>query len=588
MRTYTALAAALLLIVPAAGATTSYQAILEAEEAGEITVDQAALYLTYSVLAPDRLPAEFADLETEPCGTPALHEAHLRLDDTSTPVRGEILDLANRPDYSPYPEHTFDSDAGYFKIHWTDEGPWASDLAYCQEIADAADVAWETEINEMGYYDPPSDLGLGGDEKYDIYVLDCGGTTLGYCTCAGEPSDPDTPNNDKASHIAMDNGINNYGTKICTVSHEFQHACQFAADAGEPTWFMENCAVWMEEQVWPEIDDYQMYTGGDSPTRKPFWDIRTSPGGLYHYGGFMWPWCMENLLGSVEVVLEVWVNCAETWGPNMMEAQVDMFEAHDTTFEEAFMQYNHYRWCTADNWYSGCGLYDEEASEWYPGPMVISMYHYFDELPVYDIEDMVDVYNDDYELECHGLHWIQVELADYQDGWVTFDFDGRDNFDWNFSLIMFNDAGGSYYQWFDVEPPDNEISVAVEANGWEYVIFSPVAMLDTGLDMIYTGDITYSTDVDGGVVTPQQMDLGVSSNPMTAAGSVSIDLPAAARAELAVYDMTGRRVATLCNRQLAAGTHSFGLQELNLDAGTYLFRLVSGRRTATQKAVLVP
>ncbi len=588
MKIYTALAAALLLFVPAATAATSNQAILEAEEAGEITVEEAARYLTYSVLAPDRLPAEYAALDTEPCGTPALHEAYLRLEAVSAPIREEILTLANRPDYGSNPEYTFDSDAGYFKIHWTDAGPHATNLEYCQEIADAADLSWETEINEMGYYDPPSDLGLGGDEKYDIYVRALSGGTLGYCTAAGEPSDPDTPNNDKASHIVMDNEIYSDETKVCTVSHEFQHACQFAADVGEPTWFMENCAVWMEEQVYPDYDDYQMYTGGDSPTRKPMWDIRTSPGGLYHYGGFMWPWFMENLLGSVDVVLEVWVNCAETWGPNMMDAQTDMFAAHGMTFEEAFMQYNHYRWCTADNWYTGCGLYEEEASEWYPGPLVIPTYHYFDELPAYDIEDMVGVYNDVYELECYGLHWIQVELANYQDGWVTMDFDGRDNFDWNLSLIMFNDAGGSYYQWFDLDQPDNEMSLAVEAAGWDYVIFSPVCMFDTGLDMIYEADITYSTNAEGGVVAPQQMGLTVSSNPLSTAGSVNVDLPSAAAAELTVFDMSGRRVATLCSEELAAGSHSFGLQDLNLDPGTYLFRLVSGRDIATQKAVLVP
>jgi len=586
MKTYTALAAALLLIVPAAGAASSYQAILEAEEAGEITVEEAALYLTYSVLAPDRLPAGFVGMETEPCGTPALHEAYLMLEEVSAPIRNEILSLANRPDYSPYPEYTFDSDGGYFKIHWTDEGPWATDLAYCQEIADAADLSWETEVDEMGYYAPPSDLGLGGDTNYDIYVKECGGTTLGYTTCSGEPSNPETPGG-KASHIAMDRNIYSDGTKVCTVSHEFQHACQMAADAAEPTWFMENCAVWMEEQVYPEIDDYQMYCGGKNPLTRPMWDIRTSPGDLYHYGAFTWPWYMENSI-DVEAVLEVWIKCAEEAGNNMLEAQTDMFADYGKTFEEAFMEYGHYRWCTADQWYDGCGLYDEEASEWYPGPLVISTYHYFDELPAYDIEDMVGVAGDTYELECFGLHWIQVELANYQDGWVTFDFNGRDNFDWNVSLIMFNDAGGSYYQWFDVEQPNNEISVAAEASGWDYVIFSPVSMFDSGLDMIYEADITYSTNAEGGVVTPQQLDLGVSSNPLTTAGAVSVDLPTAARAELTVYDMTGRRVATLCNEELAAGSHNFGLQDLNLDAGTYLFRLVSGRQIATQKVVLVP
>jgi hypothetical protein len=343
----------------------------------------------------------------------------------------------------------------------------------------------------------------------------------------------------------------------------------------------------MEEQVWPSTDDYLMYTGGDSPTRKPMWDIRTSPGGLYHYGGFMWAWFMENYLNSVDVVLEVWVNCAETWGSNMMEAQTDMFEAHGKTFEQAFMDYGYYRWCTDEYWYEGCGLYCEEASEWAPGPLVLPE-HNITTLPAYDIEDYVGVAGDTYELECFGIQWIKVNLDDYQDGWVTMDFDGRDNFDWNFATIMYSEAGDSQFQWFDLEAPANEISVAVQAAGWDFVLFVPTFMTETGLDAYYTADVTFSTNAEGGSVTPQQMAIGVSANPLTSAGAVSIDLPAPARADLAVYDMSGRRVATLCNEDLAAGSHSFGLQELNLEAGTYLFNLFSGNGIATTKAVLVP
>ena len=582
MKAYTALAAALLLLAPAALATTSYQAILEAEAAGELSVDQTVLYLTYSVISPELLPAEYATLETERCGTPALHDAYLRREDASEPIRRQLLDLA-RPTLSG-PEYTFDSDEGYFKIHWTDQGVDATTLEYCEEIADAADLSWETEVNEMGYYAPPSDQGLGGDTKYDIYVMQLSGGTLGYTTCAGEPSNPSTPNNDKASHIVMDSDIYSDGTKICTVAHEFQHACQMAADADEPSWFMENCAVWMEEQVYPEINDYSGYISGESALRRPMWDIRSGP--MYHYGAFTWPWFMENSI-SVESVLDVWVNCAEEWGANMLEAQSDMFESNGTNFEHAFMLYGYYRWCTYENWYAGCGLYDEEAAGWSPGPLVINGYHYFDELPALDINDMVGLAGDVYELDAYGIHYIQVELADYQDGWVQIDFDGRDNFEWNLASILYSEAGDSQFQWFNVEAPDNELSFAVEANGWDYVIFFPAFMTDTGLDANYDMDITYSTGVEGGAVTPEALGLSLSANPVTPQGSVNVDLPAAGRAELRVYDMSGRRVATLCNEELAAGSHSFGLQGLDLDTGTYLFNLASGNQITTTKAVVV-
>jgi hypothetical protein len=53
-----------------------------------------------------------------------------------------------------------------------------------------------------------------------------------------------------------------------TVAHEFFHAVQFAYDAFEDAWFMEGTAVWMEDEVYDDVNDNYQYFA-DSQLRHP-------------------------------------------------------------------------------------------------------------------------------------------------------------------------------------------------------------------------------------------------------------------------------------------------------------------------------
>ena len=56
---------------------------------------------------------------------------------------------------------------------------------------------------------------------------------------------------------------------------------------------------------------------------------------------------------------------------------------------------------------------------------------------------------------------------------------------------------------------------------------------------------------------------------------------------LSVYDLLGRKVATLVNQQLAPGTYSANWNATNHPSGVYLYKLTSGEFTATNKMVLI-
>ncbi len=90
------------------------------------------------------------------------------------------------------------------------------------------------------------------------------------------------------------------------------------------------------------------------------------------------------------------------------------------------------------------------------------------------------------------------------------------------------------------------------------------------------------------VETPLSLTLATAApNPAREVATVSYTLDQAGAVVLDVYDLTGRRVATLVDAARPAGLHAATLDARGLAAGTYLIRLVSGSRTRTQPFVVV-
>ena len=506
----------------------------------------------------------FADTppEQERCGTPALLEGASEYSGRGRPTLSGT-------------EYTFTSPDGYFLIHWTNSGADATTQTYANNVAEAADYSWEVECDDMGYIHPPPDNNAGGNNLYDIYIMSIG--PLGYCSSGGEYHPPDSTQNCSASHIVICKGLSTDLAKV-TVSHEFQHAIQMSYDYEEPVWFMENCAVWMEEQVYPDINDYWGYLGsGDNPLRKPWWDIREQMSGMYYYGGCLWPMYMQFRFNTI-APRTIWEYCSADHSQNMLEAQDDMFDDYGYDWKYGFMQYGYYRWFTAGNWYSGCDLYSSEASNWNPGPYVF-YYHNISSLPASGDEGV-------YEPENYGIHWIKVDLADYQGGWVEMAFDGRDYFEWSLGVIMVNEGSDNQFAWYNCDGSSGEKTVAVEANGWDYVVFFPAFLSETSLDHYYEFDISYESGIEGVQNTPALIDLSVSSNPLQSGDAISFDMPFAGNATIKVIDITGRTVTTLMDEDVAAGTHSLVFSENELTGGTYFISLFAGNQIATRKVVI--
>ncbi|NOQ22518.1 MAG: hypothetical protein GQ565_07705 [Candidatus Aegiribacteria sp.] len=165
---------------------------------------------------------------------------------------------------------------------------------------------------------------------------------------------------------------------------------------------MENCAVWMEEMVYPSVNDYLMYVKyGENPLRYPWKDIRS--GSMYWYGGVIWPWMMW-IKYDENAVREIWEHCAENAGAYMIEAHEEMLADHGTDLEAFFMDYGCWRWFTAS---------------FKPGE--------------------------------YGIHWIRLDLAAYQNRSVKMDFNGHDGFEWNLGVIRWETGSDFDFNWYECE-----------------------------------------------------------------------------------------------------------------------------------------
>ncbi len=93
---------------------------------------------------------------------------------------------------------------------------------------------------------------------------------------------------------------------------------------------------------------------------------------------------------------------------------------------------------------------------------------------------------------------------------------------------------------------------------------------------------------DKGSISPYQFQLDQPyPNPFNATTNVGFELSKNGYARLALYDLTGREVATLTEGDMAAGHYSFIVDASFLATGVYIVRLESDARTASRKLVLM-
>jgi hypothetical protein len=305
------------------------------------------------------LPAALADITTgkplpEKCGTSAILE-YMRNRDRMD--RRIMQALGVEDEARPVCDTSYGVPGGHVLIHYDTTGinaPWQVNVDsdgdgipnYIESIALAADSCWVHLFEDLALPTPLVDSSCvnGGDERIDIYLWALPEGTYGYTY--PQPS----CNNDNVQHevswVVLDHDfqlIPEYEGRPLdaariTLAHEMFHSSQFAMDITEHLTWMEMSAVWMEEEVYDNINDYYLfdYLFFDNPrVSLQFMDTLNAgnPLNFHMYESVFFPIYLSEKYGR-DVIKAVWQHAeALGVGPDYLEAVSEVVDSASLTPE---------------------------------------------------------------------------------------------------------------------------------------------------------------------------------------------------------------------------------------------------------------
>ena len=260
-------------------------------------------------------------------------------------------------------------DTLHFRIHYSLSGDDAVPAAnqdgndhpdFVQEVAIALEYSWIAIIDHFGWAAPPTDEGIGGDDRYDVYlenIFEDG--TAGYTEGGNSESFVgDNPNSaiveEESSHsyMVLDNDYSEFENYVAngvtaiqfmrsTASHEFLHAVQYGYDGLEPLeWLWEASANWIQDEILNDYNDsiedlaavfkasdicQLTYGGEDRVESENHW-----------YGLWIFFRFYSERYGH-EAVIEIWESAVSLDGYDIWDQELS---ERGTTLQEFFRDYS--------------------------------------------------------------------------------------------------------------------------------------------------------------------------------------------------------------------------------------------------------
>ena len=316
----------------------------QAYQQGTLDLDQWLLYYAETFVAPEKLPEQYQSTTPGADGTPFFVLLRHYWTQLQPATRRQIAALGlapaqigaqQRPTLSGPEEHF---DTTHFRIHFTRQGKDAVPSVdansdgipdYVSSVATIAEFVWQREIEQLGWAEPPADHGEGGDQRYDIYLCDI--RYYGYTRASAPIGDnPHTSPKESAaaySFLVLENDYAGFeatpetNLKV-TTAHEFNHAIQYGYDSQEPEiWLYESVAVWMEDEVYNDINDNWRYLSAWY-TRPDVCLPYYSPSDVHVYGDWIFIRYLSERYGGNPVVRGIWEHAVQLDGLQAVAASL--------------------------------------------------------------------------------------------------------------------------------------------------------------------------------------------------------------------------------------------------------------------------
>ncbi len=252
-------------------------------------------------------------LPYEKCLTAPMMEIKAHFDKLPPSVQMEVNEMFSLP----VMETSMISPDGLFKIHYdtSASSPHTPSLIdesgngipdYIDSVASIFDHVWHYQIDVLGYESPY----IGDSGCYHVYVVNMRvrfpRPSYGATILLEPVSDEDEYATRYKTYSYVDHKYEGFATPgldglRVTAAHEFHHAIQFGAyghsGAAHSLFFYEITSTWMEDVVYPDINDYYNYlrhlfveTHTNRPYRIPFYHSS----GIHMYARAIWGIMMER------------------------------------------------------------------------------------------------------------------------------------------------------------------------------------------------------------------------------------------------------------------------------------------------------
>ena len=479
----------------------------------------------------------------------------------------------------------FDTPEGHFRIQYDTSGANAVYQAnvdvdpadgvpdFVNRTGEYFERAWTFQTDTLGYDTPPYDgSNGGGNNLYDVYMHHYSGA---YGVTWPENYSTQRPNRnyDMTSYIYVDPTYNGFGYQDRTLpmkvtsAHEFFHAVQFAYNANAGGWFMENCAVWMEETMWDEINDCYFYM--------PYFFnyvhyTMTTYNGSYEYGAFVWPTFLSEFHDN-DIIRTIW-----EWSinGNAFSAIVAVLDEYGAGIDAEYPVYATWNFLTGSR---DDGNHYEEGSSY-------NQVHLMRTHTTYPVDNN----SSSQPPSSYGCNYVMFARAG-NSGALTIQFDGSDGGSWVVPIVK--SISVSQHEFDEIELDGNGVGEITIPNFEDYSAVTMIPCLLNGSNINYH----YSASLDTALsIDDQRADLpndfvvdGSFPNPFNGNAVLSFTAPAsfAGKGRLMVYDELGRQVDAQ-PIDIVGGENKVDISyggKNQFASGLYFYRLEVGDKVYTGK-----
>ncbi|MFC1508341.1 MXAN_6640 family putative metalloprotease [Candidatus Omnitrophota bacterium] len=476
---------------------------------------------------------------------------------------------------------TFDDSAnGHFRVHYNIEGKHAPDLTdrdgnSVPDFVDSTlvflEIAWDKAV-ALGYGIPKSDASKGGSDAVDCYLEDLsvngyyGHTTPDNNGLLGMTSAFITIDNNFTDTVYQTTGYD--GLRV-TTAHEYFHVVQFAYYGGnDGIWWMEQTAVWFEDYVWDDINDYLNFTQYLFRNRDIPIDTNN---GTFEYGAALFAIHIAEKYG-IDMIRTIWNRLKDKQSAEFDVVGSVLPNGPDETLAElaVWLYFTSYR-ANPQDFFSESDLFDDKYSmiavdnTVYTDPAVDSLLFSHYTFKYIDIVPETGLAVGD-TLKCS--------------------YTNPDNGSWIRQVILYNSPDDYSIELLNWQQPQIYIT-----RPYEKAVFVVTNISEKDIHskykFVYTIDIISPLSVHEKSLPASIVLHRNYPNPFNPQTTISYSLPSAAPVDLRIFNLQGQIIDSWSDSNAESGTHRYVFDGSFLPSGVYLIHLVAGDTRLTRKMTLL-